>query len=37
MKIAETYSYLNELEFLVHKPTLWQEIQAVISTEFGER
>lgn len=32
MKISETYSHLNGLEFLlVHKPTLWQEIQSVIS------
>lgn len=32
MKIAETYSHLNGLEFLlVHKPTLWQEIQSVIA------
>jgi len=32
MKIAETYSHLNGLEFLlVHKPKLWQEIQDVIS------
>jgi len=32
MKIAETYSHLNGLEFLiVHKPTLWQEIQDVIA------
>lgn len=31
MKIAETYSHLNGLEFLlVHKPTLWAEIQDVI-------
>jgi len=31
MKIAETYSHLNGLEFLlVHKPALWQEIQSVI-------
>ena len=31
MKIAETYSHLNGLEFLlVHKPTLWKEIQSVI-------
>jgi hypothetical protein len=30
MKIAETYSHLNGLEFLlVHKPSLWQEIQNV--------
>ena len=32
MKIAETYSHLNGLEFLmVHKPALWQEIQSVIA------
>ena len=32
MKIAETYSHLNGLEFLlVHKRTLWEEIQAVIA------
>ncbi len=32
MKIAETYSHLNGLEFLlVHKPNLWREIQFVIS------
>jgi hypothetical protein len=32
MKIAETYSHLNGLEFLiVHKPALWKEIQAVIA------
>jgi len=32
MKIAETYSHLNGLEFLlVHKPTLWEEIQSVIA------
>jgi hypothetical protein len=31
MKIAETYSHLNGLEFLlVHKPSLWKEIQAVV-------
>ncbi len=31
MKIAETYSHLNGLEFLlVHKPILWKEIQKVI-------
>lgn len=30
MKIAETYSHLNGLEFLlVHKPALWKEIQSV--------
>lgn len=32
MNIAETYSHLNGLEFLlVHKPHIWKEIQAVIS------
>ncbi len=32
MKIAETYSHLNGLEFLiVHKPKLWKEIQDVIA------
>lgn len=32
MKIAETYSHLNGLEFLlVHKPILWKDIQSVIS------
>ena len=32
MKIAETYSHLNGLEFLlVHKPSLWKEIQSVIA------
>lgn len=32
MKIAETYSHLNGLEFLlVHKPALWEEIQGVIA------
>lgn len=31
MKIVETYSHLNGLEFiLVHKPKLWEEIQEVI-------
>jgi hypothetical protein len=32
MKIAQTYSHLNGLEFLlVHKPQLWEEIQDVIA------
>jgi hypothetical protein len=32
MRIVETYSHLNGLEFLlVHKPDLWKEIQGVIS------
>ncbi len=32
MKIIETYSHLNGLEFLmVHKPKLWKEIQKVIA------
>jgi hypothetical protein len=31
VKIIETYSHLNGLEFLlVHKPSLWKEIKAVI-------
>lgn len=31
MKIVETYSHLNGLEFLlVHNPQLWREIQSVI-------
>jgi hypothetical protein len=33
MKIAETYSHLNGLEFLlVHKPNLWSEISSVIAS-----
>lgn len=33
MNIAETYSHLNGLEYLmVHKPELWSEIQQVISS-----
>jgi hypothetical protein len=33
MKLSETYSHLNGLEFLlVHKPNLWEEIRAVIAT-----
>jgi len=32
MKIVETYSHLNGLEFLlVHKRSLWKEIQSVIA------
>jgi hypothetical protein len=31
MRIVEKYSHLNGLEFLlVHKPSLWKEIQDVI-------
>ncbi|MBI3397754.1 MAG: restriction endonuclease [Deltaproteobacteria bacterium] len=37
MKIVETYSHLNGLEFLlVHKPNLWKEIQSVISAVNAE-
>ncbi len=37
MKIAEKYSHLNGLEFLlVHKPELWTEIQEVISDVDAE-
>ena len=38
MKIAETYSHLNGLEFLlVHKPALWTEIQEVIAAVDAAR
>lgn len=38
MKIAETYSHLNGLEFLlVHKPELWKEIQQVIKAVDAEK
>jgi hypothetical protein len=38
MKIVETYSHLNGLEFLlVHKPDLWAEIQRVISSVNAEK
>ncbi len=38
MKIVETYSHLNGLEFLlVHKPDLWVEIQRVISSVNAEK
>lgn len=37
MKIAQTYSHLNGLEFLlVHKPRLWAEIKHVISQVDAE-
>jgi len=37
MKIIETYSHLNGLEFLlVHKPYLWDEIQDVIQQVDSE-
>jgi len=37
MKIIETYSHLNGLEFLlVHKRKLWKEIQKVISSVDAE-
>lgn len=33
MRIVQTYSHLNGLEFLlVHKPKLWEEIQEVIAS-----
>ena len=33
MKIIQTYSHLNGLEFLlVHQPGLWEEIQSVIAS-----
>lgn len=38
MKIVETYSHLNGLEFLiVHKPALWEEIQTVITDVNAEK
>jgi hypothetical protein len=38
MKIAETYSHLNGLKFLiVHEPNLWQEIQTVIAGIDAEK
>ena len=38
MKICETYSHLNGLEFLlVHKPKLWEEIQGVIASVDAEK
>lgn len=37
MKIVETYSHLNGLEFLiVHKPNLWEEIKNVILSVDAE-
>ncbi|MGH7455932.1 MAG: BglII/BstYI family type II restriction endonuclease [bacterium] len=37
MKIIETYSHLNGLEFLlVHKPSLWKEIKEVVKTVDAE-
>lgn len=37
MRIVETYSHLNGLEFLlVHKPKLWKEILAVIAAVDAE-
>lgn len=37
MKIVETYSHLNGLEYLlVHQPKLWKELQAVISQVDGK-
>jgi len=38
MKISETYSHLNGLEFLlVHKPKLWKEIQTVIASVDAQK
>lgn len=37
MRIAETYSHLNGLEFLlVHRPVLWEEIRTVIAAVDAE-
>lgn len=38
MRIVETYSHLNGLEYLlVHKPELWEEIKSVIITLDSEK
>lgn len=38
MKIVETYSHLNGLEFLlVHKPSLWREIKTVVSSVNAQK
>jgi hypothetical protein len=38
MKICETYSHLNGLEFLlVHKPKLWKEIREVIASVTAKK
>ncbi|MCW5592449.1 MAG: hypothetical protein KIS74_10165 [Burkholderiales bacterium] len=38
MKIIETYSHLNGLEFLlVHKKSLWTEIKAVVAAVDGKK
>ena len=38
MRIVEYYSHLNGLEFLlVHKPTLWKEIEDVITKADASR
>ena len=38
MKIAETYSHLNGLEYLlVHKPSLWDDVQSVIAEVDAEQ
>lgn len=38
MKIQEVYSHLNGLEYLiVHKPTLWEEIKAIINKIDAEK
>ncbi|MCX7897792.1 MAG: hypothetical protein N2441_07960 [Rhodocyclaceae bacterium] len=38
MKIAETYSHLNGLEYLlVHKRHIWEELQSVIAAIDAER
>ena len=38
MKIVETYSHLNGLEYLlVHKPSLWEELQSVVANVDAEK
>lgn len=38
MEIVHQYSHLNGLEFIiVHKPSLWEEIQAVVRNVDAEK
>ena len=38
MKIKETYSHLNGLEYLiVHKPKLWEELRIIIEKIDAEK
>ena len=38
MRIVECYSHLNGKEFiLVHQPTIWQEIEAVVNAVDAQK